>query len=225
MAGASDCNRIIQVGESMMKIRKKRTIPPKQSPETVLNECLDLVIFDWGEGFCASSHFKNLSEDERLQSESIAGFFTDFMFNYLGLAPLEWDADAMKECCVHFFPEKMSEGPDFFRCIVPVLSAFFAYLDEHHLQKNAADMAREIKNLHERIMEQSSNPDCWGMAKRFIMAARSDGIDVMDSKAVQKYIVAYNQKVLRKGPASSMFYNAPHDSQVVYKGKKTSRKR
>jgi len=33
----------------------------------------------------------------------------------------------------------------FFQCVVPVLSAFFAYLDEQHLQKNAASMAREIK--------------------------------------------------------------------------------
>jgi hypothetical protein len=63
------------------------------------------------------------------------------------------------------------------------------------------------------------------MAKRFVMAARSDGIDVTDSKAVHKYIEAYNKKVLKEGPASSMFYNAPHDSEVMHKGKKTSRKR
>ena len=207
-----------------MKQRKRRANPSKQSPETALNECLDLVILEWGEGFCASSHFWNLSEDERLQSESIAGFFTDMMFNYLELTPQEWDADGMKECCVRFFPEKISEGIDFFQCVVPVLSAFFAYLEEQHLQKNAAAMAREVKSLHERVMEQSSDPDCWGMAKRFVMAARSDGIDVTDSKAIHKYIEAYNQKVLREGPASSMFYNAPHDSVVVRKGKKTSRK-
>jgi len=208
-----------------MKQRKKRTVSSEQLSESALNECLDLVIFDWGEGFCTSSHFTNLSEDERLQSENISGFFTDMMFSYLGRIPQEWDADAMRECCVHLFPEKMSEGPVFFRCVVPVLSAFFAYLDEHHLQKNAAVMAREMKTLHERIMERSSNPDNWGMSKRFVMAARSDGIDVMDSKAVQKYIEAYNQKVLREGPASSMFYNAPHDSVIVPKGKKTTRKR
>ena len=148
------------------------------------------------------------------------------MFNYLGFAPQEWDADAMKECCVHFFPEKISEGPDFFRCVVQVLSAFFSYLEEQHLQKNAAAIAREIKNLHERVMERSSNPDNWGMSKRFVMAARSDGIDVTDPKAIRKYIEAYYQKVLKEGPASSMFYNAPHDSEVgMRKGKKTSRKR
>ncbi|MFA4859600.1 hypothetical protein [Methanoregula sp.] len=208
-----------------MKQRKKRTVSSEQLSESALNECLDFVIFDWGEGFCTSPRFLNLSEDERLQSENIAGFFTDMMFSYLGRVPQEWDADAMRECCVHLFPEKMSEGPEFFRCVVPVLSAFFAYLDEHHLQKNAAVMAREIKTLHERIMERSSNPDNWGMSKRFVMAARSDGIDVMDSKAVQKYIEAYNQKVLREGPASSMFYNAPHDSVIGPKGKKTTRKR
>ena len=67
-----------------MKQRKKRKIPSKRSLETVLNECLDLVIFDWGEGFCSSSHFRNLSEDERLQWESIAGFFTDIMYHGSG---------------------------------------------------------------------------------------------------------------------------------------------
>jgi hypothetical protein len=213
------------IRDGSMKQGKERKISPEQSSETVLNECLDLVIFDWGEGFCASPHFRNLSDDERLQSDSIAGFFTDIMFSYLGLTPPEWDADAMKECCVHLFPEKMSEGPEFFRCVVPVLSAFFAYLDEHHLQKNAGALAREIKNLHERIMERSSNPDNWGMSKRFVMAARSDGIDVTDPKAVHKCIEAYNRKVLKEGPESSMFYNAPHDSEVILrKGKKTSRK-
>lgn len=209
-----------------MKQGKGRKIPQKQSAETALNACLDQVIFDWGEGFCASPYFRNLSEEERLQSESIAGFFTDMMFSYLGLVPQEWDTAAMKECCIHLFPEKMAEGPEFFRCVVPVLSAFFAYLDENHLQKNAGALAREIKNLHERIMDRSTNPDNWGMSKRFVMAARSDGIDVTDPKAVRKYIAAYNKKVLKEGPESSMFYNAPHDSEVVVrKGKKTSRKR
>ncbi|MFA4876731.1 MAG: hypothetical protein WC586_04915 [Methanoregula sp.] len=209
----------------MMKQRKKRTVSSEQLSESALNECLDLVIFDWGEGFCTSPHFLNLSENERLQSENVVGFFTDMMFNYFDLDPQEWNSYAMKECCVHFFPEKISEGPEFFQCVVPVLSAFFAYLNEQHLQKNAAAMVREIKNLHKRIVEQSSNPDHWGMAKRFVMAARSEGIDVTDSKAVRTFIEAYNQKVIRDGPASSMFYNAPYDFVIVPKGKKATRKK
>jgi len=208
-----------------MKQRKKRTVPSEQLSESALNECLDLVIFDWGEGFIASPHFLNLSEDERLQSESIIGFFTDMMFNYFELDPQEWNSDAMKECCVNLFPQKISEGPEFFQCIVPVLSAFFAYLNEQNLQKNAAAMVKEIKNLHKRIIKQSSNSDRWGMAKRFVMAARSEGIDVTDSKAVRTFIEAYNQKIIRDGPASSMFYNAPHDFDIIPKGKKTIRKR
>ena len=86
-------------------------------------------------------------------------------------------------------------------------------------------MAREIQNLQKHIIKRSSNPDCWGMAKRFVMATRSEGIDLTDSKAVRMFIDAYNQKVLREGPASGMFHNAPHDSIIVPKGKKTTRKR
>ena len=85
-------------------------------------------------------------------------------------------------------------------------------------------MAREIKNLHERIMERSSNPDNWGMAKRFVMTARVDGIDVTDAKAVHKYIEAYNRKVLKDGPGSGMFKDAPHDLVIGRTGKKPARK-
>jgi hypothetical protein len=210
---------------SVMKQRKKKTVSPGQLSESALSKYLDLVIFDWGEGFYASPYFLNLPEGERLQSESVIGFFTDMMFNYFELGPEEWNSASMKECCVLLFPEKISEGPEFFQCVVPVLAAFFAYLDDQHLQKNAATMAREIKNLHKRIVEQSSDYDCWGMAKRFVMAARSEGIDVTDSKAVRTFIEAYNQKVMRDGPASGMFHNAPHDSVIVTKGKKITRKR
>jgi hypothetical protein len=209
----------------MMKPKKGKSLSSEKSEELLLNNCLDVVIFQWGEGFCSSSYFNNLSDEERQQSESIAGFFTDMMFSYLGLAPHQWNEGYMKECCVYLFPEKMSEGPEFFRCIVPVLSAFFSYLEEHNLQTNAGAMAREIKNLNERIMERSSNPDNWGMAKRFVMTARADGIDVTDAKAVRKYIEAYNRKVLKKGPDSSMFKDAPHDLVIGRTGKKTARKR
>jgi hypothetical protein len=207
-----------------MKQRKKRTISSEQLSESALNECLDHVIFDWGEGFCASPYFINLSEDERLQSESVLGFFTDMMFSYFELGPEEWNSSAMKECCGLLFPEKISEGPEFFQCVVPVLSAFFAYLEDQHHQKNAAAMTREIKNLHKLIVERSSNPDRWGMAKRFVMAARSEGIDVTDEKAVRSFIEEYNQKVMRDGPASGMFHNAPYDSVILPKGKKTRKR-
>ena len=209
----------------MMKPKKGKHQPSAQSEEQILDNCLSLVISQWGEGFCTSSYFKNLSDEEREEYEGIAFFFTEMMFNCLGLTPHQWDEDSMEKCCVYLFPEKISEGPEFFPCIVPVLSAFFSYLEEHNLQKNAGTMAHDIKNLNESIMERSSNPDNWGMAKRFVMTARADGIDVTDAKAVRTYIEAYNRKVLKNGPDSSMFKAAPHDLVIGRTGKKPARKR
>lgn len=208
-----------------MKQKKGKPHPSEKSEKMMLNNCLTLVLSEWGEGFCTSSYFKNLSDEERQESESIAGFFTDMMFNYFGLTPHQWNEGYMKECCVYLFPEKISEGPEFFRCIVPVLSAFFSYLEEQHLLQNAGAMARDIKNLNERVMERSSDPNNWGVAKRFVMTARADGIDITDAKAVRKYIEAYNQKVLKNGPGSGMFRDAPHDLVIERTGKKPARKR
>jgi len=209
----------------MMKPKKGKPRPSAQSEEQMLDNCLSLVISQWGEGFCASSYFKNLSDEEREEYEGIAFFFTEMMINYLGFTPQQWDEGSMEECCVYLFPEKISEGPEFFRCIVPVLSAFFSYLEEQNLQQHAGAMACDIKNLNESIMERSSDFDNWGMAKRFVMTARADGIDVTDAKAVRTYIEAYNRKVLKDGPDSSMFKDAPHDLVIGRPGKKPARKR
>jgi hypothetical protein len=209
----------------MMKQNTGKSRRSEKSEELLLDNCLSLVISQWGEGFCASSFFKNLSDEERQKFEDIAFFFTEMMFNCLGFTPQQWDEGSMEECCVYLFPEKISEGPEFFRCIVPVLSAFFSYLEEQNLQPHAGAMARDIKNLNERIMERSSDFDNWGMAKRFVMTARADGIDVTDAKAVRKYIEAYNRKVLKNGPGSGMFRNAPHDFVIGGTAKKPARKR
>jgi len=209
----------------MMKHRKGKIAPRGRPNKINVDECLTLVLSTWGEGFCASSYFKNLPDEEKIVSESIVGFFTEMMFDYFELAPDRWNEDYMKECCVYLFPEKISEGSEFFRCITPVLSAFFTYLEEQHLQQNAGAMAHAVKNLHERIMERVSNPETWGIAKRIVMAARADGIDLMDEKAVQKFIQAHNQKVLKNGPESSIFYGAPHDVIFERTSNKAARKR
>jgi hypothetical protein len=208
-----------------MKHRKGKIAPAVRAKKMNLDKCLTLVLSTWGEGFCASSYFKNLPEEERLVSESIVGFFTEMMFDYFGLTPLQWNEDYMKECCVYLFPEKISEGSEFFRCVTPVLSAFFTYLEEQHLQQNAGAMVHGVKTLHERIMERSSNPETWGVAKRIVMAMRADGIDVTDEKAVQKFIQAYNQKVLKNGPDSSILRGAPHDVTLERIPERAARKR
>jgi hypothetical protein len=64
----------------MMKQKKGKPHPSEKSEEMLLNNCHTLVLSQWGEGFCTSSHFRNLSDEERQESESIAGFFTDMMF-------------------------------------------------------------------------------------------------------------------------------------------------
>ena len=209
----------------MTKSKKGKARSFEKSEEMLLDYSLTLVMSVWGEGFCVSSFFGNLSDEERQESEGIIFFFTEMMFNYFGLTPDQWDEDSMNECCVYLFPEKIAEGPEFFRSIVPVLSAFFLYLEEQDLLQNAGAMAHDIRKLHASILERSSDPDNWGMAKRFVMTARADGIDITDAKAVRKYNEAYNRKVLKEGPESSMFKDAPHDFFLDRPGKKHARKR
>ena len=178
-----------------MKSRKGKIGSSGRSGKLSGEECQTIVLITWGVEFCKSSFFKNLSDEEKLMSESIVGYFTELMFDYFGLTPRQWNEKPLEECCVDLFPKKMAEKTEYFRCIAPVLSAFFLYLEKEQLQPRAGAMAREVQNLHGRIIEAAEDPSSWSFAKQFVMAARADGVDVSDKKALDKFMREFNQKL------------------------------
>jgi hypothetical protein len=178
----------------MMKSRKGNIAPAGRPDKMNVDECLTLVVVTWGMEFCKSSFFLSLSDEEKISSESIVGYFTELMFDYFGLTPRQWNEKPLEECCVDLFPKKMAEKTEYFRCIAPVLSAFFLYLEKEQLQPRAGAMAREVQNLHGRIIEAAEDPSSWSFAKQFVMAARADGVDVSDKKALDKFMREFNQK-------------------------------
>src|SRR5713101_7344960 len=93
----------------------------------------------WFDAFALSSGFESLSQAQQRKAGSIANFFTEYSYNYQGLAPEEWTPGAVVECCTEILPRKVSAKSDFFEAIAPVLSAFFNYLaDESLLPKGRA---------------------------------------------------------------------------------------
>ena len=178
-----------------MKHRKGKISSSGRSGKLSGEECQTIVLITWGMEFCKSSFFLSLSDEEKLVSESIVGYFTELMFDYFGLTPRQWNEKPLEECCVDLFPKKMAEKTEYFRCIAPVLSAFFLYLEKEQLQPRAGAMAREVQTLHGRIIEAAEDPHSWSFAKQFVMAARADGVDVTDKEALDKFMREFNQKL------------------------------
>jgi len=208
-----------------MTSRSRKTAPIKRPEKMNLDKCLTLVLSTWGKDFCTSSQYKNLTDEERRESQSIVDLFTEMMLYYFKSTPPQWNEEYMEECCVRHFPRKVSEDPEYFRCIAPVLSAFFTYLDDQHLQPHAGAMAHAVQNLHEQIMEGAVDPKRWCFAKRLAMAARADGVDVTDAAAFHTYLVECNEKILKGELDPSIFRSDPMDLIFADGVKKTDRKR
>ena len=76
----------------------------------------------WSEAFAKSPEFARLSGSQRRKAGAITAFFAKYTYEYLAIAPSEWDCAAVEECCTEILPRKVSAEISFFEAIAPVLT-------------------------------------------------------------------------------------------------------
>ncbi len=160
---------------------------------------------EWFDCFVKSSQFEALTETQRNEASEIIRFFAEYSFRYIGMAPANWNRGGLTECCVDVLPRKVTAELAFFEAMAPVLSAFFTFLAEKSLLKNARALAKTVAELHEAIVAASQDRRYWGPAKTFMMAAQEAGVDLCDQKALDRFMVTYNlQHLARQQEAPRM---------------------
>jgi len=122
------------------------------------------------------------------------------MYSYHGLSPEEWDDEdsELEECCLYNLPREITADKSYFRSIAPVLSAFFSFLKGQGLLRNAATLATRVKELNREIVKNACDPQNWGPAKSFMMAAKDAGVDTTNIEALKKCLAFYNLQLLAK---------------------------
>ncbi len=160
-----------------------------------LEEILNRVN-EWGVEFSRSKYFEELTKEQKQESEFVVMSFTEFMYSYHRLSPEEWDEYELEECCLYTLPRKVTADKSYFECIAPVLSAFFAFLNERNLLKNASKLIRKVKKIDKQIVRNARNPKNWGIAKSFAIAAKNAGFDITNKQEMQKFIMLYNMQQL-----------------------------
>jgi len=169
-----------------------------QELDQILNK-----VNEWGLQFSKSPYFENLTKDQKQESEFIVMTFSEYMYSYEGLSPEEWDEAGLEECCVHTLARKVSAETSYYQAMSPVLEGFFRFLDEQNLLRRASRLATKVKSLAKQIEQAADDPRNWGMAKSFVMAAQSAGVDPSQKGDMQKFMMEYNQQLLEKNPISS----------------------
>ncbi len=159
----------------------------------------------WSEAFAKSPAFARLSDSQRRKARAITEFFAKYTYEYLVIAPDEWDCAAVEECCTGILPRKVSAETSFFEAIAPVLSAFFTFLEDQSLLRNGRALAKALEHLGDEIVTNAEDRSNWGPAKHFVMAAHEADVDLRDPGALAAFISQFNlRQAVRSSFASAM---------------------
>ena len=151
---------------------------------------------EWGIAFSESNYFKELTEEQKQGSEFIIMTFAEYMYSYHGLSPEEWNENGLEECCLDTLPRKITAEESYYRSIAPVLSAFFEFLEEKVLLRNASKLVKKVNKLNKQIIKNASDPRRWGVAKSMLMAAVKAGVDIENQNDLSKFMYSHNLEQL-----------------------------
>ncbi len=161
--------------------------------EEELDDIMEQV-YGWGVAFSQSKRYEELTEEQKSESYAVVMSFADYSYSHLGLRPEEWSVTGLDECCMDTLPRTLCASESFFRSVAPVLSAFFTYLAERRLLRNASRLARKVARIDKQIVRAASDPRNWGVAKTVAMMAMESGVDVTDEQEMNAFITSLNLK-------------------------------
>ena len=115
-------------------------------------EAVHETVRPWFDEFAKSTHFERLTDAQQRKAAGVIHHFTEYSFTYGGLTPAEWDRGGVIECCLETLPRKITAEQDYFAAVAPVLAAFFGFLAERSLLKNAAVLAATVADLGDDIV-------------------------------------------------------------------------
>lgn len=76
-----------------------------------------------------------------------------------------------------------------------MLIAFFNFLSENKLLKQAWKLSTCIKAIQADISKQAADSRNWGVAKTFAMKALKEGVDLSDPTQNERFIRQLNQNL------------------------------
>lgn len=153
---------------------------------------------EWFDQFLNSSSFEKLTEEQKENVDFILQCFGEYLEHVDASDPEDWNSNNISEICLEIFPRKVTAELALFKCIGPVLIAFFNFLSENKLLKQAWKLSACIKTIQTDISREAADSRNWGMAKTFAMKSLKEGVDLSDSTQSNEFIRQLNQDLLNK---------------------------
>jgi hypothetical protein len=147
------------------------------------------------EAFLASTPGKRWAGDEH--AEEVVATAIDFGADYNYGGPLRWSPVVVEIFMTSWIARKVVREPAFFERVPDVLVDWVAYAGGLREVPTAAlnEAIEAITAYRDAMLDAVSDPDAWGPAKAFAIAAHSAGVDLSDPAAVDEFVEQYNTQL------------------------------
>jgi len=144
--------------------------------------------------FKKTSHYMKLKHKEKDDAESIITAFSEMMYNYFLITPVNWNARRVVECLTEIMPAKVMADDEYFLAVEPVMTAFMKFCTDKGYIADGNNIARRLEGITDRIMDEANDEDHWGIGKSLLKEAENKNIDFTDKNQLESFIKEYNKE-------------------------------
>jgi hypothetical protein len=144
------------------------------------------------EEFLASPEGRRWRGDD--DAEDVAQLAIDFGAGYNHGGPLRWSPVVVEIFMTSWLARKATREPGFFERVPDVLCDWVKYAGRRRGVAPAplSEAVTAIEEFRGEMLDVVNDPDAWGPAKTFAVAALDAGVDLTDPDQVNRFIEKYN---------------------------------
>ena len=142
--------------------------------------------------FLASPEGQRWRGDE--DGKDVVSTAVDFGADYNHGGPLRWSPVVVEIFMTSWLARKVAREPAFFNRVPDVLRDWVAYTGRRRgvPSKPLREAVAAVKHYRKEMLDAATDPEAWGPAKAFAVAAQQAGVDLSDPDAVGKFVERYN---------------------------------
>jgi hypothetical protein len=109
--------------------------------------------------------------------------------------PLRWSVVVVEIFMTSWLPRKVTREPVFFERVTAVLPDWVRYAGRLRgvPAEALSEASQAVEQLQDEMLEAVNDPDAWGPAKTFAVAAQAAGVDLTDPDALNAFVEKYNE--------------------------------
>lgn len=143
--------------------------------------------------FLASPEGQRWRGDEDAEDVVETAIWFGADYNHGG--PLRWSVVVVEIFMTSWLARKVTREPAFFERVSEVLPDWVRYAGRVRgvPAEPLGEAVQAVKLFRDEMLEAVNDPDAWGPAKTFAVAAQAAGVDLTDPDALNAYVEKYNE--------------------------------